>query len=114
MDEQNVVVVINNDGMGQTDEVLRQKLVTIFLETILTDELIPTAVCMYADGVKLAVEGSPIIEQLKRLESQGTRIVLCGTCLTHFGLRDRVQVGIIGGMHDIVEYQWKADKVLVL
>ncbi len=41
-------------------------------------------------------------------------ILLCSTCLAFFNLRERVEVGIVGGMHDILEFQWRADKVITL
>jgi len=60
------------------------------------------------------VEGSPLIEQLKALEAKGVHLILCSTCLNHYGLLDKVQVGIIGGMTDLIEAQWRADKVITL
>ena len=38
----------------------------------------------------------------------------CVTCLSHYGLNDQVAVGIVGGMHDIVELQQRAQKVITL
>jgi sulfur relay (sulfurtransferase) complex TusBCD TusD component (DsrE family) len=55
-----------------------------------------------------------VIEDLKFLEVQGVRLIACQTCLNYFNLIDMVQVGIIGGMGDILEAQWKADKVITL
>ena len=57
----------------------------------------PGAICFYADGVKLAVEGSPVLEQLVELETRGCHLILCQTCLNHFGLIEKVKVGIVGG-----------------
>ena len=36
------------------------------------------------------------------------------TVLNHYGLEDQVQVGVVGGMTDILEAQWRADKVITL
>lgn len=58
------------------------------------------------------VEGSPVPEQLKSLEAKGVRLIICNTCLNSFGPEERVQVGIIGEMTDIVEARWRADKVI--
>ena len=57
---------------------------------------------------------APVIEQLKSLEAKGVHLVVCQTCLNHFGLGDKVEVGIVGGMTDIIEAQWRADKVVTL
>jgi hypothetical protein len=39
---------------------------------------------------------------------------LCSTCLNYFNLADQVQVGIVGGMTDILEAQRRAEKVISL
>ena len=78
------------------------------------DMLLLNVICFYADGVKLAVEGSPVLESLRALEARGIRLILCGTCLNWFGLTDRLRVGIVGGMTDIIEAQRLADKVITL
>ena len=41
-------------------------------------------------------------------------LIICGTCLNHYNLADKVQVGVVGGMTDIIEAQWRADKVITL
>jgi intracellular sulfur oxidation DsrE/DsrF family protein len=76
--------------------------------------MLPAAICFYTEGVKLVVDGSPVLEQLRSLEEKGVRMVVCSTCLNYYGLDDKLQVGVIGGMNDILEYQWKASKVITL
>jgi hypothetical protein len=41
-------------------------------------------------------------------------LVICSTCLNYYSLADHVQVGVVGGMTDILEAQWRADKVITL
>ena len=65
-----------------------------------------------ADGVHLAVAGSPVIGSLKSLESKGVRLILCSTCLNYYQQAENVQVGIVGGMTDIIEAQFRAAKVI--
>ncbi|MHB8972894.1 MAG: DsrE family protein [Pirellulaceae bacterium] len=74
----------------------------------------PHAICFYTDGVNLLAEGSSLVLGLKLLESLGVRIVVCQSCLNHFGLQDRLAVGTIGGMPDIVQLMWEADKVITV
>ncbi|HEX9333738.1 MAG TPA: DsrE family protein [Anaerolineales bacterium] len=78
------------------------------------NENFPAALCFYTDGVKLVCEGSPAIEGLRNLESKGIRLITCSTCLNYFDLAEKVQVGIVGGMGDILEAQMKADKVITI
>ncbi len=108
------VILINSDGMGRGDPELQHKLISTYLKLLLENKYLPTAICFYTEGVRLVVEGSPVLEELRLLEQSGIRLVICGTCLNHYGLADKVQVGIVGGMNDILEYQWLADKVITL
>ena len=37
------------------------------------------------------------------LESQGVEILTCGTCLNHYGLGEKLAVGAVTNMYEIVE-----------
>ena len=108
------VILITNDGMGKADEALQRKLIVKYFELIQQNESLPNAICFYTDGVKLVVEDSPALEQLKALEEKGVRLITCSTCLEYFNLTDKVKVGIVGGMADIIEAQVKAQKAITL
>jgi hypothetical protein len=108
------VILITNDGMGQADQPLQHKLIRTYLSLLVESELFPAAICFYTDGIKLVVEGSPVLDLLQTLEAKGVPLIVCQTCLNHFALADKIRVGIVGGMTDIIEAQWRADKVITL
>jgi hypothetical protein len=108
------LVVITREGMGSADSALQKRLVGTWLTLLLEGGDLPGAICFYTDGVKLAVEGSPVLEQLAKLEERGVHLILCKTCLDFFGLAEKVRVGIVGGMGDILAAQMIATKVLPL
>jgi intracellular sulfur oxidation DsrE/DsrF family protein len=113
--EQSIVVVFKTDGMGITDQQpLKEKLAKTFLTLTNQMDLLPEVICFYTDGVKLACEGSPVLNELATLEESGVRLILCQTCLNEFGLGDQVRVGIVGGMGDIITALWQADKVIMI
>jgi intracellular sulfur oxidation DsrE/DsrF family protein len=112
--DRSTVILFTRDGMGDAPAELQHKLAGIYLNLLNEHDLLPNAICFYADGVKLTVEGSPVLEQLRALEAKGVRLVICQTCLNFYGLIDKVQVGIVGGMTDIIEAQWRADKLIAL
>ena len=112
--QSNTVILISREGMGSAELPLQRKLIATYLKLLDANGNLPAAICFYTDGVKLVVEGSPVIEKLKTLEARGVRLIVCQTCLNYFNLVDKVQVGIVGGMGDILEAQWKADKVITL
>lgn len=111
---QTIVLLVTNDGMGRSTVELQHKLISTYLRLLDENNMLPAAICFYTDGVKLVVEGSPVLEQLKSLEAKGVHLIICSTCLNYYGLEERVQVGVVGGMPDIIEAQWRADKVITL
>jgi len=111
---QNTIILITSNGIGKADDKLQQLLVGKYFELLSQNGRLPAAICFYTEGVKLVCEGSPVIGQLRGLESKGVRLIVCSTCLNYFDLNEKVQVGIIGGMGDIIEAQIKAEKVITL
>ena len=110
----NTVILITNNGIGKADEKLQQLLAGKYFELLAQNGSLPAAICFYTEGVRLVCEGSPVIVQLRELESQGVRLIVCSTCLNYFGLTEKLQVGIVGGMGDIIEAQIKTEKVITL
>jgi selenium metabolism protein YedF len=108
------VILITHDGMGKAEPELGHKLIGTYLQLLSENQIQPVAICFYTEGVKLVIEDSPVIDKLKTLEAQGVRLIICQTCLSYFGLLEKVQVGIVGGMADIIEAQFKAQKVITL
>jgi sulfur relay (sulfurtransferase) complex TusBCD TusD component (DsrE family) len=100
--------------MGKADEKLQVTLIAKYFELLLQNSSLPSAICFYTEGAKLVCEGSPVIQQLRALESNNVRLIICSTCLNYYALTDKVQVGIVGGMGDIIEAQMRAEKVITL
>ncbi len=100
--------------MGSAEVGLQQKLLDTYLRLLLEASLLPAAICFYTDGVKLVIEGSPLLERLGQLEQRGVRLIVCSTCLNYFGLTEKVRAGIVGGMPDIIEAQANASKVVTI
>jgi selenium metabolism protein YedF len=99
----NTVVVISSSYMGVGDEELGGVLIKGFIYALSQQEELPKTMLFYNGGAKLTCEDSPTIEDLKSLEAQGVEILTCGTCLNHYGLSEKLQVGGVTNMYDIVE-----------
>ncbi len=110
----NTVILINDNGMGKGELPLQQTLIGKYLELLLQHDQLPAAICFYTEGVRLVCKDSPVLESLRALEARRVRLIVCSTCLNYLNLTDKVQVGIVGGMGDILEAQIKADKVITL
>ena len=109
------VILITRYGMGHSELAdLPIKLIEKYFNLMLQGHDLPKAICFYTDGVKLTVTGSPVLEPIKELERKGVRLIICSTCLDAMDLTKNVQVGVVGGMPDIIEAQMKADKVITI
>ena len=107
-----IMVMIATDRMGYGDDELGLKLMVSFIKTLaeMGDEL--WRLVFVNNGVKLTIDGSPVLDALKTYQAGGLQILVCGTCLTHFDLLDRKQVGETTNMLDIVTAMQLADKVI--
>jgi selenium metabolism protein YedF len=105
-------VVIATECLGRGDDVLGAKLAVNFIGTLkeMGQEL--WRLIFLNGGVKLTAEGSAALAALRELEKEGVYILVCGTCLNHFGLLEKKQVGETTNMLDIVTALQLADKVI--
>ncbi len=109
-----LLLQIIHDGMGAGDPELQHTLLRKYLLLLQENNTLPGAICFYTLGVKLVVEDSPVLDVLQSMEAQDVRLIVCTTCLDHYGLLEKVRVGIVGGMGDIIAAQMVASKVITL
>ena len=113
-DAQKIMVLCATDRMGFGDGELGLKLMVSFVRTL--KEMGPDLwrLVFVNNGVKLTIDGSEVLADLKAYEKAGLKILVCGTCLNHFNLLERKQVGETTNMLDIVTAAQLADKVISL
>lgn len=106
------VVAVESDCMGRGSDELGHTLLKGFIFAITQMEQLPKAMLFYNSGAKVTIEGSASLEDLKKLEAQGVEILTCGTCLNHYELADKLAVGSVTNMYDIVTKLTTAGKVV--
>lgn len=110
--EKNSMILIGAEYFGKGDDYLGRKLMINFIETLKEAEGELYVIVFLNAGVKLTAEGSPVLDTLKYLEKKDIKILVCGTCLTHFNLLEKKQVGETTNMLDIVSAMRLVDKVI--
>lgn len=95
------VYYISSDTMGEGERELGKILIKAFLSTAKELEPLPKKIIFINSGVKLAVLEKDVVELLKELEELGIEILLCGTCIDYYELKDKMQVGEISNMYEI-------------
>ncbi len=110
--EAKVAVLVATDRLGRGDDMLGRKLLFNFIGTLKEMGKELWRLIFLNGGVKLASEGSDCLDALRQLEKDGVHILVCGTCLNHFGLLEKKEVGETTNMLDIVTAMQLADKVI--
>ena len=97
------LVVLSANCMGTGDERLGKSLMKAFVFARTRQDTLPETILCYNTGAYLTCEGADTLEDLKLLESEGVTVLTCGTCLDFYGLKDKLAVGGVTNMYDIVE-----------
>jgi selenium metabolism protein YedF len=98
--------------MGEGDNELGGILMKGFIYALSQQDELPDTMLFYNGGAKLTCESAPTLEDLKSLEAQGVEILTCGTCLNHYGLTEKLQVGSVTNMYVIAEKMTQADLII--
>lgn len=107
-----MVVVLSGNVMGTGDEKLGRTLMKAFIFALTKQDVLPETILCYNSGAYLTCEDSESLEDFKALEAEGVTIMTCGTCLDFYGIKDRLGVGTVTNMYDIVETMEKARSII--
>ena len=110
--KQGMVVVLSANTMGTGDAKLGTALMKAFVFALTKQDRLPETILCYNTGAYLTCEGADTLEDLKALEAEGVIIRTCGTCLDFYGLKDRLAVGKVTNMYDIVETMETAGSIV--
>ena len=105
------VVVFASDRMGEGDPELGAILMRAFCQTVVQLPA-PQKLLFYNRGVFLTLNDSPVLSELKGLEEMGVSLLVCGTCLDFYKVRDRLAAGQVSNMFSILEAQMQAGRII--
>lgn len=105
------VVVFASDRMGEGDPELGAILMRAFGQTLVQME-VPQKLLFYNRGVFLALDDSPILSELKGLEEMEVELLVCGTCLDFYKVKERLAAGKVSNMFTILESQMQAGRII--
>ncbi|HHW91906.1 MAG TPA: sulfurtransferase-like selenium metabolism protein YedF, partial [Firmicutes bacterium] len=74
----------------------------------------PAAIILINGGVKLAAQGAETVPSLEVLTAAGVEILVCGTCLDYYGLKESLAVGTVSNMYTITEKLLQAQRVITV
>ncbi|MDR1351991.1 MAG: sulfurtransferase-like selenium metabolism protein YedF [Treponema sp.] len=109
-----LVVAIGKKTMGQGDDELGAILIKAFIYSLTELDTPPETLLFFNSGVKLTTEGSNVVADLQTLESRGTIISSCGTCLDFYGLKEKLVIGNVTNMYAIASAMGDAERLINL
>lgn len=107
-------VFVGRDIIGDGDRELGANLMRMFFYTLAEGDALPESVLFMNDGVKLPTLDDQVAAHVQTLTDRGVEVLVCGTCLSFYGLTDRLQAGTVSNMFDIVSRMQAAAKVITL
>ena len=110
--EDSCTVVFSSAKMGEGDEELGKNLMKSFVFALSNVDPLPTAMVFYNRGAFLTSEDSPVLADLKNLEKAGVKIMTCGLCADYYKIKEKLGVGVISNMYEIVETQMESQKII--
>lgn len=112
--EERQTILIKTSFLGIGDDSLGSTLMKGFIFTLTQSKPLPKKVMFLNSGVKLTTENEETVKNLQILEKEGTEIVSCGTCLDFYNLKDKLKVGSVGNMYDIVDSLNQSSNKLII
>lgn len=112
--DKNLVILITSDKLGSGDETLGATLMKSYLYALSESDKLPKDLFFLNSGVKLAAEGSEVLESLNKLKDRGVNIASCGVCLDFYSIKEKLAVGEITNMYTIIENMNSANNTIKL
>jgi selenium metabolism protein YedF len=110
--DRTTVLFVTSDTVGRGSDELGAVLISSMFGALAEVKPLPNTIVFTNSGVKLTAEGSPVLDKIMGLEKLGVEILVCGTCLDYFRLKDKVAVGTVSNMFTILETLLAASSVI--
>lgn len=110
----NKVLLVSSDAIGSAEPELGRALMKMFLYTACQSSPKPDTLIFVNSGVRLVTENEEAIEHVLGLEASGTEVLVCGTCLDYYGLKESLSAGRVSNMYEIYLALIGAEQLLSL
>jgi hypothetical protein len=107
------VLLLGSQGMGRGDDGLGLTILHNFLTALVANPLRPDKIVCWNAGVKLLAADSPTVGVLQDLEGIGVEILVCKTCVEHFGLQGALRAGEVSTMPIISDLLLRSEVLTV-
>ncbi len=104
---------ISSDTIGHQDPELGKRLMHSFFLKLLEAAEKPSHILFLEKGVQLLLPEFSAVDALKILAVESSVTLLaCVTCLDYYGIRDKIEVGEVSTMSEIIAVMHESNKVI--
>ncbi|MDP4125693.1 MAG: DsrE family protein [Bacillota bacterium] len=108
-----LIYLVSSDTIGYTDPKLGKILMHSFFSKLSEAAEKPSHILFLERGVQLLLPEFTAFEALKALEEEwGVNLLACVTCLDYYGIKDKIKVGKVSTMPEIIAAMHGSDKVI--
>ena len=97
------VLLMTKDYLGEGSQDLGRNLMKTFWVCMLEADVKPSKIYFINSSVKMVVNDSVHLENIKKLADLGVEIAACGICLDFYGVKEELGVGSITNMYAITD-----------
>ena len=107
-------IIKNSTGVLISCEAQKYKspFIKKFLASLVTSRIKPDVIALINGAVKIAAYNSPTCEYLKKLNSEGVKILISDSCSDRIGVTEAVGVGELAEMSEILEEIFSCEKIV--
>jgi selenium metabolism protein YedF len=95
------VIFVSSDEIGSGERELGTTLMKSFIYAAVEADAPPSSMVFMNSGVRLVTENEETIVNLMKLADRGVDILVCGTCLDYYKLKESLKVGRVSNMYEI-------------
>lgn len=110
--DQDLLLLLTSAELGEGEPDLGEALLKAFLTQLLEHGTVPARIICINSGIFLTTEGSPVLDLIRELESRGSEVLSCSTCLDYHRRKDRLRVGSPTNMRETVVAMLSFKRVL--
>lgn len=108
-EEKRLVILITNEKLGIGEEALGVKLMERYFEALSDSDILPRELIFVNSAVKFLLEDSKVLDSLRLLIERGVKIYASELSINYYNAQDKMVLGKIIDMDDIVEEMYLAD-----
>lgn len=107
--------IVNSEFFGDIPDDLAPKLMGNFFRKLCLENNKPEKILFYGSGVKLVAKGtSYVLDALEILSNAGVDLIVCKTCIDYYDLKDKIHIGRISSMQEVVSILTNSEKVITV